>query len=148
MTVYNIPRYNAENNELSHPDACWISIHEPTNPKGGVDLHITNEELDKLPNLKVRFWDIDKPLDLIGGGQVMPPSEEDAAQIVDFLLANKGKEVIVNCRAGISRSGAVALFCQDVLKYHWDKNCKSFAIPNMHLYRLMVNYYINKYEVL
>ena len=96
--------------------------------------------MDKLPNLKIELWDLTKEVEY-DGRVIGPPSEENAAQIVNFILENPGKHIIVNCAAGVSRSGAVAQFCQDCLGYTWPYYYRSRAVPNMVLYRKMVNFY-------
>ena len=112
-----------------NPDKwCWISIGEPE----ASFTHIFNPILDSLPNLKISFWDLSSPLE----GYEMP-TEEDCRAIVEFILENKGKRVIVNCAAGISRSGAVARFCEECLGYEWFGEGKGCAIPNIHMFLLM-----------
>lgn len=144
-TVSNIPRKIAENATETQvsPESVWISITEP-------DLeHSTNPVLDKLPTLKLKFWDITNPVCLLSldgksEGYGYPPSEHDAKAIVDFLLQNSNKHVIVNCKAGKSRSGAVAQFCHDMLGMRWPDEWQRRATPNSVLYRLMVDYYLLK----
>ena len=72
-----------------------------------------------------------------------PPTEWDAKAIVDFLLKHADKNVIVNCAAGISRSGAVAQFCEECLGYEWDEQDKRRAMPNYLLFKMMRDYYIS-----
>ena len=133
-SVFNIPRIAAENFKGVHSNMIWISISEK-----GVEP-TKHEALDKIPNLKLEFWDLTETLEY-KGEMIGPPTDEQAAQIVDFILANPGKHVVVNCAAGVSRSGAVAQFCGDILKYEWPSYYKSMAVPNFVLYRKMVNYY-------
>ena len=116
----------------------WISIMEPNQP------HIENEFLDKCPNLKIKFWDTTKIVKIFGTEDyAYPPTKEDAKQIVDFLIIHKDRHVIVNCAAGISRSGAVAQFCSDFLGHEWMENFKVRAYPNSLLYRMMMDYYLS-----
>lgn len=145
-TVYNISRRAAERYDriIDPTQYCWISIHEPDSNE-----HVENPILDRCENVKMRFWDLDVPsLPFTPEGEILyPPTEEDAKQIVDFLLENKGKNVIANCRAGQSRSSAISLFCVDILKYDWDLPSEGRAVPNMKLYRMMVSYYVSLYGV-
>jgi len=69
------------------------------------------------------------------------PSLKDDGKIVRFLLKHTDKSVIVNCAAGVSRSGAIAQFCNDFLGYEWEPFCKKNADPNHVLYDLMVEYF-------
>lgn len=141
MTVKNISRPRALD-LVPEKDSCWVSIQEPSNE------HITCE-LDKLPNLKIKFWDIVIPITDVRTKEIIPPpSEQDAKDIVDFILSHPNKNVIVNCKLGYSRSAAVSKFCRDVLKYEWiegtrvmrDGECVDCK-PNSLLYNLMCKYY-------
>ena len=141
-TVVNIPRKEAE--DWSHyidPDkAIWIAIGEPDTKYNT----IRNEFLDELPNLHISFWDIVREVPIIGTDEwAQPPTKEQAKEIVDFILKHKGKNVIVNCKAGVSRSSAVALFCRDMLRYEWLKEGQKRAVPNDLLYTLMKKYYLS-----
>jgi predicted protein tyrosine phosphatase len=142
-TVANIMRVHAKEWRAEF-NGVWISIGEPE------ECHIQNKILDARPNLKLKFWDVVKPIPLIGskkyekyGEYAMPPTEEDAKKIVDFLLEHKDKAVVVNCRAGVSRSGAVAQFCEEFLEYHWLPEFKENAMPNTLLYSMMKDYFLS-----
>ena len=134
MKVSNLSR--AEAQKYKETSKCvWISFQEPTNE------HISNNILDCCPKLKLKFWDLKKPLPTDDGKSFhYPPSKEDAQQIVDFLLTHRGADVICNCAAGVSRSGAISLFCQNILGYEWEYG-EQRADPNMYLYNLMVECY-------
>jgi len=140
--VLNVPRKFVSSNQANgHRDIVWISIFEPVNCDQDALLAIS--PLKCFPRLFVSFWDVIKPIPAIGGEMdaIQPPSHSDAKKIVDFLLEHKGKDVIVNCTAGISRSGAVAQFCEDQLGYDWRYEGKRKAHPNSLLYKLMVDYF-------
>lgn len=140
-TVYNISRANARDiNEYDDnvDGHVWISITEPDSP------HIENPELDSIPNLKLKFWDIEAPCAIIGESGTLyaePITPEQADELYKFIMEHKDKNIIVNCRMGISRSGAVARFCVDFLGHEWDKQSKANAVPNAYLYRQLVNRY-------
>jgi len=137
----NVLRAAAQNYSLPlNPNKCaWISIGEPDDAKS----LFANEHLDKLPNLKIAFWDLVEPAPLLGcyGAMVYPPTIEDAGKIVDFIFAHKGKNFLVNCAAGVSRSAAVCMFLENVLYYKWVEEGKKNSKPNTKLYHLMVEYY-------
>ncbi len=130
-------------------DSAWISISEP----GQQDTIASNPILDKYPNLKIAFWDITKPSEYINPKYAIekeilnPPSYSDARRIVNFILKNDGRNIIVNCALGYSRSTAVCKFCEDVLGYEWVKGYKNeywgkdWSDPNPVLYQKMVDYY-------
>lgn len=76
------------------------------------------------PNvLRLVFDDIDEPLhvpllgEFVDGREyipVVPMTEEQGRQIVDFVKANKDAyNFIVHCAAGISRSGAIVKFINE-----------------------------------
>ena len=129
--------FNASNvHEKIGRSPAWISIGEPE----GTFRRVSNPVLDKEPNLKLEFWDLTDTLDYLG--EVLePPSGGDARMIVDFIIANKDRNILVNCAAGVSRSGAVCQFCEDVMGYEWLVEGKNLATPNTTLYIKMVNYY-------
>lgn len=133
-TCQNINRYRAEkwHENLSPESWAWISIGEPEIP----DSVISNRILDKLPNLKINFWDTTEIVHDIFGDAYFPPSEKDAAKIVDFLVKNRGKNFLINCRKGISRSGAICKFLEETLDYEWISG-KENARPNSLLVKLL-----------
>lgn len=138
MKVYNIQRKTAEDYDrwIDPEENCWITIQEPGTK------HIMNWSLSECPTLELSFFDLVKPMQGFELGEYFyPPSEEDARKTVEFLLENKGKNVIVNCKAGISRSGAIAQFCVDYLGYEWDAESEKRAVPNKLLYDLMAKCY-------
>jgi rhodanese-related sulfurtransferase len=120
---------------------AWISIHEPEDGP-----HVTNETLDRLPNLKLRFWDITEPLVIIGEEfPALPATQNDIQTIFEFLITHQEKNIIANCRAGVSRSGAISQFCSDFLGHVWDDESKRRAVPNHYIYRGLVEEY-QKYK--
>ncbi len=136
MKVRNIPRYVAQK-FTDWNNSIWISIFEPYN-----DTAVQNELAKELgiPKLEIPFSDLTTTLEF--QGEILhPPSEKDSDIIVKFILNNPGKDIIVNCLAGVSRSGAVAQFCHDFLGYDWPRENRSAACPNSVLYRNLVKSY-------
>ena len=84
---------------------AWISISEPDLP----ETIVHHKKLESGPHLKLSFWDVSERTEGLWGEIFEPPTKEYAAQIVDFLVKNKGRNILVNCAAGISRSGAVCV---------------------------------------
>ena len=113
----------------------WISVNEPEN----IEWPTKNPKLDEC-SLKLYFWDIVQETPY-GDEILLPPSMEDAIKIVDFILANPDRDILTNCAAGISRSGAICKFCEDYLGYEWVQAFKNRAFPNKLLYRMMSEYY-------
>lgn len=136
MTVINLNRSEAKEWSGKAENSIWITIGEPRKNF----THIHNPILDKFPTLRLEFYDITKiTIDKDTGEKVYPPGKNEAKLIVDFILAHPGKNVIVNCAAGKSRSGAIAQFCNK-LGFEWGKG-RDRAIPNPLLYSLMWDYY-------
>jgi rhodanese-related sulfurtransferase len=132
MKVYNINRLMATRELVKSVDGVWISIGEPDCP-----------DSKPLPSdLHLDFWDITEPLEL-KDETLEPITRDQAAELVTFLEKHRNKNVIVNCKAGISRSGAVARFCEDYLGYEWDSGCKLTSQPNITVYNLMKAVYIS-----
>ncbi len=135
--VINLPRVAVRNWAIDAPkNTIWISISEPDS----LNSVVSNEELDKLPKLSLSFWDLTSPAEH-NGEMLYPPSDSVAKTIVDFILSHPDQNILVNCAAGVSRSGAVAQFCEDFLGYHWLAQGKQCAMPNHVLYGLMRDYY-------
>lgn len=115
---------------------AWITINEPNNG------HTMVPALEHLNKLKIKFWDIVTPTPIIGHDEVaMPPTEDQAKEIVNFIEANKGKHFYVNCKAGKCRSGAICNFLQDYLGYSWVEGYKKRAVPNTLLLKRMIEYW-------
>ena len=142
MITHNISRDTARkwNTPLDPDKHCWISIGEPSTPTFKINCNVSNPILNSVNHLKIDFWDITTPTENQYGGNEMlyPATEEDARKIVEFLHQNKGKVVINQCRAGISRSGAISRFCHEYLGYEWDKDSIKRAVPNDHIFWLLV----------
>ena len=148
-SVINLPRVAVKEwkTEINPEKAIWICIGEPESSYEAV----RNPILDTLPNLHISFWDLTESVPLLefnqqekyGAELLHPPTKEDAKTIVDFVLKHKGKHVLVNCAAGVSRSSAVAQFCHDMLGYKWMDLGKRVAMPNKVLYKNMKEYYLS-----
>ena len=140
-TVYNVTRRFARDFDHNIMDTVWVSISEP----GDDTSKVQNTLLESVPNLQTAFYDATPPTYDMGRFTMHPATEEDIAPLVDFLVEHQEKDVVVNCAFGVSRSGAVAQFCQNVLNYNWNPQCKNQANPNKYIYALMVRYYRKKY---
>jgi protein-tyrosine phosphatase len=128
--IYNKGAFNylLATPELRISDPVWISIREKNAAQDP-------SHLDGLPNLKIDFDDVNYPMEY--NGQVLaPPTPEDANKIITFLKQFWGKDVFVNCAAGISRSGAVAEFLSEQ-GYFWPKVFRERAKSNPLLLQLL-----------
>jgi hypothetical protein len=146
MKVINLSKKEADNynkeDKYFLDSFIWINIGIPVKEY----LRAQNGHLEKSPNLKIDFWDIESLVpDFSNPGKYLePPNEQHAAAIVDFIMKHRGKPIIVNCHAGISRSGAVCAFAHRCLDYEWTDFINR-AHPNKVLYHLMCDYFYDKY---
>lgn len=141
-TIYNISRRSARDFNYDLVDTVWVSISEP----GDESSKVQNTLLESVPNLRASLYDAIPPTHDMGRFTMKPAVMEDIIPLVDFLVEHQEKDVVVNCAFGVSRSGAVAMFCEDYLGYNWNPQCKNQATPNRHIYRLMAQYYETKYQ--
>lgn len=126
-----IPKYIFDSNftdkEFIYYDyACFISILDCDNDEQKFDKSIDNF-------LQVKMWDIEE--DIFEDGQLKyeKPKIEEIQKIVDFINRHKDKSVfMVHCSAGISRSGAVAIFLYDKFRTEIDKD--RFYRENMQIF--------------
>ena len=104
------------------------------------------------PNvLRLLFDDVDERLDIKLFGEpedereyipVVPMSESQGLQIVDFLIKNaEKKQFIVHCAAGVSRSGAIASFIREYFNEDEDLfNRKNpYIKPNIRILSILRN---------
>lgn len=129
-------------NADTYGDAAWITIGEDTS-----EFKHVESELSRFPTLRIKFFDLLVPVPDLEGGFINPPNTDHAKQIYDFLIDNRDRNIVVNCAAGISRSGAVAQFCFDFLGHEWPEYPRSLACPNFVLYNMLRDLYINNHEI-
>lgn len=121
MKISHYSRKEIESGLDISPNAVMISINEPGQSPADLSQY-------KNEKLVLHFWDVNEPIPIIGGGMAHPINEEQAAQILNVL---DGREVVVHCRAGRSRSAAVAKFAEERLGYEWTTKDKPDLIPNL-----------------
>lgn len=126
--VIFVSREEAEN-KMKRPDWAVVSITEPNGPNGPARLmpgwfaiHRT-EFHDIEPNLTY-----DQPYELM--------NIEHANKIVDFVetVAPNVQGIMVHCRAGVSRSAAVAKWIADRYELPFDHD---YGYYNMHVYKML-----------
>ena len=88
-----------------------ISINEEYDDLYPLELNRKDERI-----LTVRFCDITAPREY-NGKNIIPITNEIALKILDFININLGKDVIVSCAAGISRSAAICLYLNIIHGY-------------------------------
>jgi predicted protein tyrosine phosphatase len=85
-------------------ELCFISISDP------------NREFIKTNNyfkdeLKLKFWDMEEDFN-----DYKIISESQAKLIYDFIVNNKNSDFLINCEAGVSRSSAIGLAIEYLLR--------------------------------
>lgn len=100
--------------------------------------------------LNLEFDDVTD--DLVWHGHLFKAmNEEQADKCIDFIEKNKGKNIYVHCKAGISRSGAVSQFIFDFYNKDNIYNESDFEYfnrhirPNNHVLTLLKRAYYKKY---
>jgi predicted protein tyrosine phosphatase len=111
--------------------ACFISILDIDNDEVKYDLSIDNF-------LQVKMWDIERDIFECGVYKYKKPSDIELKKIVRFVNKHKDKSVfVIHCSAGISRSGAVAVFIKDKFKDEVDNekfyNENKYIWPNLYI---------------
>lgn len=125
--------------ELNPETDIWISIGEPELPESVIN----NPVLNKIPSLHIQFWDVEINTFGVFNEKYPVASDEEIKTIFEFISKHKDKNILVNCAAGISRSGAIAAFCSDILGYNWIGVGLERAVPNKYIYNKLIKYYEN-----
>ena len=109
------------------PSKCAIiSIGEPDSNE-----HYFGYDNPKV--LNIDFWDVNG-YDIEG---VKGLTDEQAEVIRNFISDNIGDDFYVHCRAGASRSQAVAQFLHDVYDYEIESVAPHGRFPNAHVLSLL-----------
>jgi rhodanese-related sulfurtransferase len=120
----------------------WISISDP-------DYPITNPDLEKLNHIKLEFYDLEYPVDdLAWSGRILCPiTPTQIEQLYEFIWINQNKSILVNCAMGVSRSGAVAKFCETFFSYTWPEWFKSKSNFNKFIFNELMDFHDNYPQV-
>jgi len=121
------------------PGTVCVSITEPLSP---AKLRPGFEDV-----LRLEFQDYD-PIKLIPGSTLINPqhvfpadavvmTEAQAAELAAFLLQHRGKNILVHCAAGISRSAAVAEVVLQAFPEYEDAGDPTRRWPNNHVRTLL-----------
>ncbi len=119
-------------------DCIIISIGEPGLPRTNLDSYSNDKFF-------FDFWDVEYPVQIVGGGIAETITPEQAQEIYEVLAL--GKDIRINCRAGKSRSAAICKFAQDYLGYEWAGKDNPRNKPNNLVIKRLVsihNFYIAK----
>lgn len=97
---------------------------------------------DTETNVEIYDDDINEVRELI------PLSINDGRRIISFLekIPNGVDELIIHCKAGVSRSGAIGLFANDFFRmdYHRFMERNPRVRPNQHVVRVLNNLYFGR----
>lgn len=133
------------------PEIAYISI-EATPECAKYYLEVEKEDFDNnhyLPSgpnvLNLEFDDIQEDI-VWKGHEFKTISQEQAAQVVEFIESHLGKTIIVHCKAGMSRSQGVARFILDTWPDLYEQDQSNPCLrPNQEVVRKLKRYYIEKY---
>jgi len=117
----------------------WVQTNPP--PKGAVLISITDPGREAaLPSgyrdvLRLQFHDCDP------GGRTLPPEtvlfdQEHAELIRRFAQSHRGRNIVVHCAAGVSRSRAVVKALLRTFPEYEDRGDEASS-PNEHVLRLL-----------
>jgi predicted protein tyrosine phosphatase len=131
----NINAYQAGDIIQLAPDTVMVSInneHEQLFPL------LLDRKSPKV--LTLQFADIQDDK-YMNGTTYHPIPEEQAYWLLKFIEEHKGKNFIVHCAAGISRSAAVCLFLHLMHGYDLKENFWKVSHPNKYVVGALMVYY-------
>jgi protein-tyrosine phosphatase len=138
MKTINLSREAALDIERAPEDTVFISINDEYEEDVSLQFH-------NVPILYLKF------ADLRGGYAVQhkekwyhPIQPEDTMKILSFIEEYKDKNIIVNCSAGISRSGAISIFIHLFYGHALKKDFWVFSRPNEYILGALINNHLNK----
>ena len=123
----NIPKELAEDIDVLPDNTVLISINEEHEPLYPLKLDRTNPNI-----LTVKFSDITAKREWMGK-TIYPINEATTLKILDFINIHKGKDFIIHCAAGVSRSSAIALYLHLFHDYELRENFWNVSHPNKYV---------------
>ncbi len=135
MKVFIMPKFIFEQAidgiEKSSKDVFYLSINNPDDE----DKTPIREDSDTFKSMW--FYDIDEDIyDEVKDFTYKTISDEQVDELYDFIMKNKDKKnFVVHCTAGISRSGAVGEFVNDLfgIPYAEFRKQNPNIIPNTYI---------------
>lgn len=134
--VKNISAYEAYALEEIPPNTVIISINEEHGDL--YKLKVGGKQV-----LRVKLTDCFLPF-AHKQKQYQPASPESIKEIYNFIVANIGKDVIVQCAAGVSRSGAVAIFLNQYFDYELKDHFWLTSEPNAFIFGALAIEYLKR----
>ena len=135
MKVFIMPKFIFEQAidgiEKSSKDVFYLSINNPDDE----DKTPIREDSDTFKSMW--FYDIDEDIyDEVKDFTYKTISDEQVDELYDFIMKNKDKKnFVVHCTAGVSRSGAVGEFVNDLfgIPYAEFRKQNPNIIPNTYI---------------
>lgn len=136
MKIFVMPKFifeeSIEGIESSGKDTFYLSINNPD------DEDKTPIRPDSDNFLSTWIYDLhESTYDEVKDIHYPVASDEQIQEIYDFIIKNKDKEnFVVHCAMGVSRSGAVGEFVQDLfgkIPYSDFKKLNPQIVPNIHI---------------
>lgn len=110
------------------PDtAVLISINEEHEPLYPLKLDRSSDKI-----LTLKFTDVTSRLEY-KGNWCHPIQPEDTYRVLEFIKKHQGKDFIVHCAAGISRSSAICLYLHIEHDYELKEAFWSVSHPNKYV---------------
>lgn len=120
----NISAIEAQHIKTLGANCVLISINDEHGDLNQLKFKETEENV-----LRLRFTDICEEIQ-DKGKTYHPINDEQADQILNFVAKHDGKNIIVHCAAGVSRSSATCLFLHLFYGYELRKNFWQVSEPN------------------
>ncbi len=131
LSALNISKEEVESVIFLPSDTALISIGEEHEPFW--KLKVTGDNI-----LLAVFSDVERAV-VRGGRQYNPIDMVTADAMVNFISQHHDKKFIVNCRAGVSRSAAVALFIHRQYGHSLKPNFWHLSHPNSLVFRCLTH---------
>ncbi len=121
---------------------------------GKIGLTLSTEHCTEDNVLNLEFDDVNEDIVIWKGHTFYGITDEQAEQIVDFIEKHKGKDFYIHCRAGKSRSIAVATYILDMYGeeygYNEKESCRKdnpCKIPNINVLTKLKRTYYKKFNI-
>ena len=133
-TAININAFIAEKIYYLDDNTVLISI----NPEEPEELFRLNIDRNSSKVLTLRFSDVTKECGY-KDSILHPINKQQTLDLLEFIERNKNKNFIIHCAAGISRSGAVALYIHETYGHELKPNFWQVSHPNNFVLNMLRN---------
>lgn len=104
-------------NNFNPESYVLMSLQDPSDNK---DMTPLFEKFKDFINLK--FWDVEEDF-----ASYFKIKDEQAKELLKFILKNRGESFFIHCSAGMSRSAGVGMAIECILKHNGDKSRYSLS---------------------